>query len=823
MRNPNAEGYNALLRQAFSFEELLEGTEREINNLRLMSLSILNSHYRLDGFSLYGEDDASNEQRLLRATQNMVAGMWSAKTPFAHSILNLSSGTQIIYSVEEKNSYILENGLRTLPNPAFCKCSSPIKYLDQNNTSSLILGWGLPNDYEAMDRFLAAHQHDVFAIHFVCRPVTETDLLSERQAADSWITALSPHRTVSKSLSAHQLQIESCEVAGLINKLEKLRGLCEHALNEGRGLWKTTIYVCSPKANSLASELLGLLSNHVNENKSEFLLHRHSGRINYSGTISMPEAFVLPMLMAKEYAGTSMLLEQSCEFISTAGLAMLCCPPHQEHRGYDVHDASGHRESSYPFSPQASTGTIPLGHCNGVGFNIDPKDIAVNVLITGQSQSGKTTTAQSLLARCAGLGIPFFVIEAVKKEYRDLIKTSELRGLQVLSFDGDAPRMCLDVLKPEDGTTIQMHIDGIKNALCSMSDIESPLPELIEKCLIEAYRSFGWSPNDIVDSDTRRSFPKLRDLPFQVDPVMQHAGYVRSAGDISAALKVRLEHICSIGIDEVLHPDVTVQICSVSDLFQQCTILELDALEEDKKAFVMGMLLARIREHLSYHRYSAVPGALLVLEEAHVIMPSHASSRGLEQASNAMARILAEACGLGLSTIVIDQSPGKINNGILINSGLTIMHRINYESDKDALQNGMTNLQANQLWSLKQGESIVRKDNKFYLVQIDAIRKLQQDCTQGCLFCHCRGTEACMSIARRIAKLPAAKGTQPTLKGLIQAVAEAEIYAGKRFIQEEAVCIAGRYMESFDFMTGSAKSRMIYEFIRRREIANRVQ
>src|SRR5438093_155597 len=131
--------------------------------------------------------------------------------------------------------------------------------------------------------------------------------------------------------------------------------------------------------------------------------------------------------------------------------------------------------------PPALEGEIELGELmlqSGPGGHLAkiPLDaLTKHVFIAGMTGSGKTTSCFNLLLQLYRLGVPFVVIEPVKREYRTLL--SVIPSLQVFTLGDDrtAP-FRLNIFEPPSGVKVQTHLENLEAAWNSSFVMYSPLP-----------------------------------------------------------------------------------------------------------------------------------------------------------------------------------------------------------------------------------------------------------------------------------------------------------------------------------------------------------
>ena len=227
------------------------------------------------------------------------------------------------------------------------------------------------------------------------------------------------------------------------------------------------------------------------------------------------------------------------------------------------------------------------------------------------------------------------------------------------------------------------------------------MPQVLERCLHEVYADFGW---DTVTGRNRRlngdepahmrnlAMPRLSDLYAKVAVIVGQLGYDdKVASDIKAALLTRLNSLRIGGKGAMLD---TTQEVPIDQLLRFPTIIELDAIgDDDEKAFLMGLLLVRIVEHLRTFGIQQKDELrhIIVVEEAHRLLANVSSHGDQEQANvrgkavEMFANMLSEVRAYGESFIIADQVPTKLAPDVIKNTNVKIAHRIVSGDDREVL------------------------------------------------------------------------------------------------------------------------------------------
>ena len=150
-------------------------------------------------------------------------------------------------------------------------------------------------------------------------------------------------------------------------------------------------------------------------------------------------------------------------------------------------------------------------------------------------------------------------------------------------------------------------------------------------------------------------------------------------------------------------------------------IIELEGLADDADTcLVMGTIIVQYYEYLKLHfkisdrRLSHI----MIIEEAHRLFKNTKKQANTENGADAagqlvdsLSNIMAEIRAFGEGLLIVDQSPTKIAEDVIKNSGTKIIHRIDNEKDIKILESSLlipddkTSLPA-----LCQGEALIRTE-----------------------------------------------------------------------------------------------------------------
>lgn len=324
------------------------------------------------------------------------------------------------------------------------------------------------------------------------------------------------------------------------------------------------------------------------------------------------------------------------------------------------------------------------------------KEINRHIFVCGMTGSGKTNTIYHLLSSIGDL--PFLVIEPVKSEYRSLpnVKTYTMTA-------GSTQALCMNPFWFPKGSSLQYHVDCLKQIISAAFDLYAAMPNILEQCLVRVYLHCGWDfvqGTNIYETELPDSmlYPTFSDLCQEVDDYLTRAKFgEETKGNYQGALLSRLKSFTTGAKGMLLN---TSEHIGLDDLKTGKVVISLDSLADDSdKSIVMGVILAQYYQFLKVENQDITDKGLkhiTVIEEAHHLFAGDAGGKTFTEAGSGqkssqelvktLNNMLAEIRAYGEGFIIVDQSPSALHSAVLKNTGIKIAHRIDYGTDIDAMQ-----------------------------------------------------------------------------------------------------------------------------------------
>jgi uncharacterized protein len=359
-----------------------------------------------------------------------------------------------------------------------------------------------------------------------------------------------------------------------------------------------------------------------------------------------------------------------------------------------------------------------------------------HVFVCGATGGGKSQTVRGLLEAATRAGVPWLVVEPAKAEYRLMAARLAGSGAEVVRIrpgEADAVAAGLNPLEPATDDhgrqfPLQTHADLVRALFLAAFQSEEPFPQVLSAALTRVYEEAGWdlALGEPLTPGLRPGYPGLADLQRTAERVVQGIGYgPEMSADVLGFIKVRLASLRLGTTGRFLdggHP------IDFGRLLGRNVVLEIEDVGDDRdKAFLMGIVLLRLVEHLRLKgsvggegREGDGPGPvrhglrhLTVFEEAHRLLRRPEPGGGAAaHAVELFAGLLAEVRAYGEGIVIAEQIPARLIEDVIKNTAVKIVHRLPAADDREAVGATMnlSPAQSRYLVTLMPGEAAVAAD-----------------------------------------------------------------------------------------------------------------
>jgi len=337
-------------------------------------------------------------------------------------------------------------------------------------------------------------------------------------------------------------------------------------------------------------------------------------------------------------------------------------------------------------------------------FRLRPSELLQNVAIFGRSGAGKTNVTFLFLEQLARTGVPFLYLDW-KRTARHMLPLLHGKSAIYTPCRSLAPFPFNPFLAPP-GLEYEVYVQHVIDVMADAYTLGDGVRSVLQKAITNCYRRDDRAP------DVAKLIHEVEELP----------GKERIRGWKISALRA-LE---SLALARVTAGDERSQGELARGLLRRNTIIELDALSQSSKKFLVPVLClwlyyvrlaAETREKLSF---------VIVVEEAH-----HVLYRGESKSKESLMSMLLRQCReIGISMIVVDQHPHLISSAALGNAYTSICLNLKDPADINRAA-GISGVGKDEKWCFSRlpvGQAVVKLQDRWrrpFLVQFPlvAVRK----------------------------------------------------------------------------------------------------
>lgn len=734
MANRIFQRYNNLLSEAtflrqYYSKSYITDLKQTFINLQLSQCWVydgINSFLEINGFELYGSA-SDNEQILNKVAHNCIQIAAANRSPISLHFFNQNQKLRVMIGVPGTYADIIKNAFAGNLSTANIKShSSPFtseaqRIMCQKYTGAVV-GSGQISSFN-IDMGLNALEDVDYLLSVMAFPYSNNSVQNELSIINTY---LDEYEGVTKGQlsfgnnARHDITHPNNDIHDLVELLKSTKQDLMQGIS--RGLWRTYITICASDARSYSRVYSAisatLLSHGDNGNTipSFSLVTVPDSVFKNDGCWYLPRAFVGAREFGEIYS------DSFSNVLTSESLSAFFQLPIQNHYGYRVQQFGRARESTFEaynkFAPDVhAKNRIILGTVEGSGqpFYVPLNALRQHVFITGFTQCGKSTTMQHIISEIVDADIPFIVIESAKKQYCELLRDSRLLGkMKVYSGGYDTKLLQINPFQPETGTILDNHIQSLVALFVSLFDEPAPLPQIINLLVHKVYASKGWNSKDRIKQSEEREYPTINTMIQLIDEVIDEirysSKYPETAENMRGVIRGRLLSIVQGSMNDVLN---TTNNISIEEMFSASSVVELDDFAETNKTFVSGLLALKAYEYSRSSDYGNATKRLLVIEEAHNIVPNTEQKRvssNIAMCSNHFTSMLAEVAAYGTGLVIIDQRPTAVSPAVVANTGIKIIHNLQAGEDKTAVgaSLGLTETEVNMISDLKVGQAIVK-------------------------------------------------------------------------------------------------------------------
>lgn len=338
-----------------------------------------------------------------------------------------------------------------------------------------------------------------------------------------------------------------------------------------------------------------------------------------------------------------------------------------------------------------------------------------NALVSGLVGSGKTNTIEHMVMELNKEGVPVLIIEPVKTEYYELANTID--DLKVISVGGINNGLQLNPFQPvDDKVTLQKHVDALYSALMAAFEWVPPMPQIVEETIYKVYKDNGF---DVANNirNPKGNYPTIEQAYWTIQTVVKEKRFdVRLENDLIGCISARFNSLRLGNKGRTLNVRRSMPMDTI---FNHNCVIELEEIQDEEvRSFIIGLLLANLREYCMLRDTSHLAVQhCTVIEEAHTLFKKVDASSSTSQAKGVrvFSEMLKTLRAKGESFIIVDQVPTELTEDVIKNTNLKISHRIVAADDKAVLGKTMNCTEEQEAYQtvLNRGEALVFSEGDY--------------------------------------------------------------------------------------------------------------
>jgi len=351
-------------------------------------------------------------------------------------------------------------------------------------------------------------------------------------------------------------------------------------------------------------------------------------------------------------------------------------------------------EGQYP------VGTIYYGDNSYYPFGLREAEFIQHIGIFGRSGCGKTNLAFYLLEGLVKADKPFLVFDW-KRNYRDLLSMNKFENLLVFTVGRDISCFRFNPLIPPPGTPAKVWLKKLIEIICHAYFLGEGVAILLLRAIDSLYRQFG------LYTSKPKGYPTVADVRSWLG---RYKSKGREAGWMESSVRA-IETLCFGEVGNVLNSE---PFFDIPKLLEKTVILELDALTNTDKTFLIESLLLWIHHYrMAQDSREQFKHAIIIEEAHHILLRKKQEATGEETVTDVLLREIRE---LGESVICLDQHPSLISKPALGNTYTTFAMNLKHRGDIAMIQDSLllNSEQAGFLGRLEVGWAIVRLQGRWF-------------------------------------------------------------------------------------------------------------
>jgi hypothetical protein len=282
-----------------------------------------------------------------------------------------------------------------------------------------------------------------------------------------------------------------------------------------------------------------------------------------------------------------------------------------------------------------------------------------------------------------------------------LVHEPAFPDLIVFTVGRDIAPFRFNPLVPPRGTPATVWLKKLIEVMCHAYFLGEGVTVLLMRAMDHLYRQAG------VYGRSPAGYPTMAGVR---DFLLAYKAKGREASWMESALRA-VEVLCFGEMGRVLNEP---PFFDVGRLLDRCVVLELDALTNADKTFLIESLLLWIHHYrLAQPKREAFKHAIVIEEAPHILLRKKQEVTGEEAVTDILLREIRE---LGESVIVLDQHPSLISKPALGNTYTTFAFNLKHRGDIAMIQDSLhlDSEQAGYLNRLEAGWAVVKLQGRWF-------------------------------------------------------------------------------------------------------------
>ncbi len=358
-----------------------------------------------------------------------------------------------------------------------------------------------------------------------------------------------------------------------------------------------------------------------------------------------------------------------------------------------------------PPGPQLAAGPYHIGRIHYgkqdyYALGLREHEFIQHIGIFGRSGSGKTNLCYGILKQLVEAGKPFLIFDW-KRNYRDLLVQRPFDDLLVFTVGRDVRPFRFNPLIPPAGTSPTVWLKKLVEIMCHAYFLGEGVAILLLRAIDALYRKYG------VYRNATAACPTMADIRRWM---RSYRAKGREAGWMESATRA-VETLSFGEFGRVLNEG---PFFDPGRLLDRRVVLELDALTNADKTFLIEAFLLWIHHYrLAQESRETFKHAIIIEEAHHVLLRKKQEATGEETVTDVLLREIRE---LGESIICLDQHPSLISKPALGNTYTTFAMNLKHRGDIAMIQDSLllNSEQAGYLGRLEVGWGIVRLQGRWF-------------------------------------------------------------------------------------------------------------